>query len=174
MITLEQKIDLIMRHAVAEDPELKNHLRNEIVRVLSDTSESTTDISSVTDNVINDVIEDLLKELGAPCHLSGYEQTIYAMKLIISDSDYLEAVTYKLYPTVAKKFHSTPSRVERNIRHVIESAWSRQDLENAYRIFGNTISIDKGKPTNSEFLACCAKVVKRRIRHMNQGVENDV
>lgn len=163
MTNLEQKIDLIMQYIAAEDPNEQHRLRDEIRNVLpSAEPEVHVDISD--DDRMRDVIEDLFRELGAPCHLNGYDQTAYAIKLIISDSSYLCGISKRLYPDVAKHFDTTPTRVERNIRHLVESAWHRHDIEDAYRVFGNTIDLSKGKPTNSEFVATCARIVKRRMR----------
>ena len=168
MVTLEQKIDLIMQLAIANDPEEKNRLKNEIAAALSESSTPvvfTADTLSPTQNdiLMDGIIRDLLRDLGSPCHLIGYEQVIYAIKLVITDAEYLEKITYRLYPEVAKKFGNTPSRVERAIRHLVEVAWLRHDTEDAFRIFGNTIDINRGKPTNSEFIASCATTVKRRM-----------
>lgn len=168
MVTLEQKIDLIMLYAVTTDPVESACLLERIREALSDsdaTPESPTDMPSNShDDLMRNFIEDLLKELGAPCHLIGYERVVYAIKLSISDPEYLHYITYRLYPDVAKAFDTSPSRVERSIRHLIEVAWTRHDIQDAYRIFGNTIDINRGKPTNSEFIAACATIVKRRMR----------
>ena len=169
MVTLEQKIDLIMQYIVTKDAKEKNRLKTEITNALSEPagpSESTTAISSslVNDGLMTNIIEDILRELGAPCHLTGYEKVVCSIKFVIENPKRLEKITYRLYPDVAKACNSTPSRVERAIRHLVEVAWSRQDLEVAYRIFGHTIDYNKGKPTNSEFIACCVKEVKRRMR----------
>jgi len=174
MVTLEQKVDLLMRYAAATCPEESNRLHEEICKMVSDfdaTPESSTDISSRAKNdiLMDGIIRDLLRDLGSPCHLIGYEQAVYAIKLVISDRKYLEKITLRLYPEIAKKFNNTPSRAERAIRHLVETAWIRHDTEDAFRIFGNTINIDRGKPTNSEFIAACAVTVKRRMRE--QGVD---
>lgn len=167
MVTLEQKIDLIMQYIVADSAKEKNQLKNEIVAALSDTAvipESSIDNSSTNDDLMHDIIDGLLTEIGAPCHILGYDRAAYAIKLSISDPEYLNYITYRLYPDVAKEFGTTRTRVERAIRHLIEVVWTKHDLEAASRIFGNTIDINKGKPTNSEFIACCAREVKRRMR----------
>ena len=161
MITLEQKIDIIMQYMVAEDADLKNTLRNKMIIALS---ESTTDSPLTNDELMGNIIDDLFKELGAPSHLIGYDQTVHAIRLLISNTEHARNITTRLYPDVAKTINTVPSRVERNIRHLVEVAWSRQDVKNAYRIFGNTIDPKRGKPTNAEFIACCAKEVQRRMR----------
>lgn len=170
MVTLEQKIDLVMRYAATDDPAESKLLLNEIRNALADSNtiapKSTIDISSpaAIDDLATDTIDDLFKELGAPSHLCGYDQAAYAIKLVISDDIYLRDITKRLYPEVAKKFGNTASRVERAIRHLVEVAWLRHDTQDAFRVFGNTIDINRGKPTNSEFLAACARIVKRRMR----------
>ena len=163
MITMEQKIDLIMQYVAAENPDEQYRLRDEIRNAISSTA--PVDISSSAyDERLNNTIDDLFREIGCPCHLCGYDQAAYAIKLCISDPEYLRNITYRMYPDVAKKFNTTRSRTERAIRHLVEVAWSRHDIDDAYRIFGNTININRGKPTNSEFIAACAREVKRRMR----------
>ena len=170
MVTLEQKIDLIMQLAVAKDSKEKTRLKNEIAAALADTDPSPAPASTAnthavdTDALMTNIIDDLFKELGAPCHLIGYDRTAYAIKLVISDNEYIHDIAKRLYPAIGAKYNTTASRVERSIRHLIEVAWSRHDIQDAYRIFGNTIDIDRGKPTNSEFIATCARIVKRRMR----------
>ena len=92
-------------------------------------------------------------KLGMPANLKGYHYIIEALILTISDMERLDKITTRLYPDIAKKYNTIPSRVERSIRHAIESAWSRGDVEIFYEIFGYTIKSETGKPTNSEFIA---------------------
>lgn len=170
MITVEQKINLVMQYVIAEDDNEKNRLRDEIRYALSSTDpviapETAIDIPSPEyDGLMDNIIDDLFREIGCPCHLCGYDQAAYAIKLCISDPHYLRDITYGLYPDVAKEFNTTRTRTERAIRHLVESAWNRHDIQDAYRVFGNTIDINKGKPTNSQFIASCVRVVKRRMR----------
>lgn len=88
-----------------------------------------------------------------PAHIKGYHYLREAIMLSVGDKEMLESVTKLLYPAVAKKFSTTPSRVERAIRHAIEIAWDRGDLDILNGFFGYTINTGKGKPTNSEFIA---------------------
>lgn len=168
MVTLEQKIDLVMQFCVAKDTKEKNRLKDEIAAALSEPSDTPkttpTSISYDNDELMTNIIDDLFKELGCPCHLKGYDQAAYATKLCIHDREYVNNITYGLYVDVAKAFNTTRSRTERAIRHLVECAWNRHDIEDAYRIFGNTIDLNRGKPTNSQFLASCAKIVERRMR----------
>ena len=102
------------------------------------------------------VVTDIIHEVGIPAHIKGYQYLREAIILTINDMDVINAVTKVLYPTVAKKFSTTPSRVERAIRHAIEVAWDRGDVETLQKFFGYTVSGIKGKPTNSEFIAMIA------------------
>ncbi len=112
------------------------------------------------------VVTDIIHEIGVPAHIKGYQYLREAIVLTVNDMDAINAVTKVLYPAVAKKFSTTPSRVERAIRHAIEVAWDRGDLETLQRFFGYTVSNIKGKPTNSEFIAMIADslTLKRKDR----------
>ena len=107
-------------------------------------------------NNLEAVVTDIIHEIGVPAHIKGYQYLREAIILTINDMDMINAVTKALYPQVAKKFSTTPSRVERAIRHAIEVAWDRGDVETLQRFFGYTVSDLKGKPTNSEFIAMIA------------------
>ena len=98
----------------------------------------------------------IIHEIGVPAHIKGYQYLREAIGLAVEDMEVINAVTKVLYPTVARKFSTTPSRVERAIRHAIEVAWDRGDLETLQKYFGYTVSNAKGKPTNSEFIAMIA------------------
>ena len=110
------------------------------------------------------IIRQILLELGAPDHLVGHPYIIQAILLVVEDGMYIHNITFGLYPQVAAKFDTTAARVERAIRNLIEVTWTRGDWEVLRRYFGNTISADKGKPTNGEFIARIANVVKAKIR----------
>ena len=99
------------------------------------------------------VVTDIIHRIGVPAHIKGYHYLREAILLSVGDKEMLESVTKLLYPAVAKRFSTTPSRVERAIRHAIEIAWDRGDLDVLNGYFGYTISTGKGKPTNSEFIA---------------------
>lgn len=102
-------------------------------------------------------ISDILLEIGVPSHVRGYRYVRRAIELTVRDRKYIEAVTKGLYPDLAKEYGTTGSRVERAMRHAIECAWDRGDLEALKKYFGNTVSGNKGKPTNSEFIAMIAE-----------------
>ena len=98
----------------------------------------------------------IIHEVGVPAHIKGYQYLREAIIITVKDMDVINAVTKVLYPEVAKRFGTTASRVERAIRHAIEVAWDRGDLETLQKYFGYTVSNTKGKPTNSEFIAMIA------------------
>ena len=105
---------------------------------------------------LESAVTELIHEIGVPAHIKGYQYLREAIILTVREMDVINAVTKVLYPAVAKKFATTPSRVERAIRHAIEVAWDRGDLETLQKFFGYTVSNIKGKPTNSEFIAMIA------------------
>ena len=107
-------------------------------------------------------VTEIIHEIGVPAHIKGYQYLREAIMLAVNDMDVINAVTKVLYPTVAKKYGTTPSRVERAIRHAIEVAWDRGDLETLQKFFGYTVSNIKGKPTNSEFIAMIADCLSLR------------
>ena len=117
---------------------------------------------------LESMVTEIIHEIGVPAHIKGYQYLREAIILTINDMDVINAVTKVLYPTVAKKFQTTPSRVERAIRHAIEVAWDRGDLETLQKFFGYTVSNIKGKPTNSEFIAMIADRLRLQRRE-NRG-----
>lgn len=111
-------------------------------------------------------VTDMIHELGVPAHIKGYQYLREAIMMAVEDIEMLGSITKILYPTIAKRFQTTPSRVERAIRHAIEVAWSRGKMETLDALFGYTINTGKGKPTNSEFIALIAD--KIRLLYRNQ------
>ena len=102
----------------------------------------------------------VIHEVGVPAHIKGYQYVREAIVIAVQDMDVINAVTKVLYPEVAKRYNTTPSRVERAVRHAIEVAWDRGDLETLQSYFGYTVSNTKGKPTNSEFIAMIADKIR--------------
>ena len=102
------------------------------------------------------LITSIIHEIGVPAHIKGYQYLREAILIAVEDMDVINAVTKVLYPEVAKRFGTTASRVERAIRHAIEVAWDRGDLDTLQKYFGYTVNSAKGKPTNSEFIAMIA------------------
>ncbi len=109
-----------------------------------------------TDRMLERRVTAIIHDIGVPAHIKGYQYLREAIGLAVADMDVINAVTKVLYPAVAKKYGTTASRVERAIRHAIEVAWDRGDLETLQKYFGYTVSNAKGKPTNSEFIAMIA------------------
>ena len=102
----------------------------------------------------------VIHEVGVPAHIKGYQYVREAIIIAVQDIEVINAVTKVLYPEVAKRYNTTPSRVERAVRHAIEVAWDRGDLETLQSYFGYTVSNTKGKPTNSEFIAMIADKIR--------------
>ena len=108
------------------------------------------------ENNIEALVTNIIHEVGVPAHIKGYQYLREAIIMVVNDIDVINQITKSLYPKIAAKFNTTPSRVERAIRHAIEVAWGRGDQKTVEKIFGYTISAAKGKPTNSEFIAMIA------------------
>ena len=109
--------------------------------------------SSFGDSNLEITITEIIHQIGVPAHIKGYHYLRFAIMTAVENPDIINAVTKQLYPTVAKRFETTSSRVERAIRHAIEVAWDRGDVEVLNSYFGYTIHNSRGKPTNSEFIA---------------------
>ena len=116
------------------------------------------------------LVTSIIHEIGVPAHIKGYQYLREAILIAINDMDVINAITKVLYPQVAKTFSTTPSRVERAIRHAIEVAWDRGDLETLQKFFGYTVSYTKGKPTNSEFIALIADKLQLELKSMNRAI----
>lgn len=101
-------------------------------------------------------ITKLLHELGIPAHIKGYQYLRMAILMSMEDMEHLHSVTKVLYPSIAKKYATTPSRVERAIRHAVEISFNRGNVDTLENIFGYTVNVSKGKPTNSEYIAMIA------------------
>ena len=115
-------------------------------------------------NSIESMVTNIIHEIGVPAHIKGYQYLREAIIIAVNDMDVINAITKVLYPQVAKTFQTTPSRVERAIRHAIEVAWDRGDLDTLQRFFGYTVSNTKGKPTNSEFIALIADKLQLQLK----------
>jgi two-component system response regulator (stage 0 sporulation protein A) len=110
------------------------------------------------------LVTNMIHEVGVPAHIKGYQYLRDGIIMVVEDIDVLNQVTKQLYPDLAKKHKTTPSRVERAIRHAIEVAWTRGQLETIENIFGYTINANKGKPTNSEFIAMIADKLRLELK----------
>lgn len=110
------------------------------------------------------LVTNVIHEIGVPAHIKGYQYLREAIMMVVQDIDVINQITKQLYPEIATRYHTTPSRVERAIRHAIEVAWARGKNDAVESIFGYTISASKGKPTNSEFIAMIADKLRLEIK----------
>ena len=109
-------------------------------------------------------VTDMIHEIGVPAHIKGYQYLREAIMMSVEDNEMLNSITKVLYPSIAEKYQTTPSRVERAIRHAIEVAWNRGKMETLEGLFGYTINTGKGKPTNSEFIALIADKIRLQYK----------
>lgn len=126
--------------------------------------EEAPEISEFDGRDLEKDVTDMIHEIGVPAHIKGYQYLREAIMMSVEDVEMLGSITKILYPTIAKKYQTTPSRVERAIRHAIEVAWSRGRMETLDALFGYTINTGKGKPTNSEFIALIADKIRLQYR----------
>ena len=110
------------------------------------------------------LVTNVIHEVGVPAHIKGYQYLREAIMMVVNNIDIINQITKQLYPDIANKYATTPSRVERAIRHAIEVAWTRGQAETVENIFGYTISAAKGKPTNSEFIAMIADKLRLELK----------
>lgn len=129
-------------------------LDNKRAALVTDSSEAVSDRSLEAD------ITEIIHDIGIPAHIKGYQYLRDSIMLSVKDNDVINSITKILYPTIAKKYQTTSSRVERAIRHAIEVAWNRGNTDTLNGLFGYTISNGKGKPTNSEFIALIADKIR--------------
>ena len=129
---------------------------SKIDQLLENNEKETVDLETI--------VTEFIHELGVPAHIKGYQYIRSAIMMVVDDMDMLNYITKQLYPSIAKQYKTTSSRVERAIRHSIEVAWSRGKPETMDDIFGYTVDTGKGKPTNSEFIAMVADRIRLRIK----------
>ena len=158
MSILEKQVDALMRLCIAETDSEKAAAKHEVMQMMGARPANP----AATDPEF--VIQDLLLELGSPDHLVGYPYVVKAVMMVMEDRAFIDNIMFSLYPQLAEIFDTTPTRAERAIRHLIEVTWSRSDMKVLSRYFGNTVSLRKGKPTNSEFLARIANIAKLRMK----------
>ena len=139
---------------------------NNIFKMSEEKVDENSYITNNIDEIIESKVTNIIHKVGIPAHIKGYKYLRCAIKKTIIDEDIINSVTKELYPEVAKEYNTTPPRVERAIRHAIEVAWNRGEEETLNKIFGYTVSSNKGKPTNSEFIAMIAD----RLRLQNQSM----
>lgn len=153
-MNIEERVNAIINFILAETEEDKE----KAVAFLRNEDTEKTSLKNVEEEIAT-----VLCEIGVPEHIKGHRYSIYAIKVAVENPEIIDAITGKLYPAVAEKFNTTKSRVERCIKHGIECAWDRCDFEVIEKYFGQTVSATKGKPTNAEFIARIANIVRRRV-----------
>ena len=146
MTELEIKVEALMR---CVDPE---KLRAALAEVTPADKAAVKRLPSMEEAMYREIRAALL-EIGVPNHLKGYRYVVSGVGLVVQNEDLLDMITDGLYPAIAKMHDTTKSKVERAVRHAIEVAWDRGDRDVLYKLFGNTVSNMKGKPTNGEFFA---------------------
>ena len=109
-------------------------------------------------------VTNIMHEIGVPARIKGYQYLRDAIMMVVKDLDIINSITKQLYPSIAREYNTTPSRVERAIRHAIEVAWSRGQVETIDALFGYTVNVGKGKPTNSEFIAMVADKLRLEMK----------
>ncbi len=134
---------------------ISREIKNQYIELTSNSNEEKN-LEALVTNIIH--------EVGVPAHIKGYQYLREAIIMVVKDIDVINQITKSLYPQIAYKFSTTPSRVERAIRHAIEVAWGRGDQKTVENIFGYTISASKGKPTNSEFIAMIADKLRLELK----------
>ncbi len=157
MRIMEKQVDALMRLCTARDEKTREEAREEIRFLLRGrTGGPAADPE--------EHIREILLEMGAPDHLLGHSYVVQAILLAVHDQMYINSITFGLYPQLAARFDTTAARVERAIRHLIEVTWTRGDWDVLAKYFGSTVRADRGKPTNGEFIARLANVVKQRMK----------
>lgn len=142
-------------------------LAQRIEQITQWSSSSNDSLTNVKKPDIEIIVSDIMHQIGVPAHIKGYQYLRNAIILSIEDPEMMGSVTKVLYPTVAKNFNTTPSRVERAIRHAIEVAWDRGDVDVLASYFGYTIQNERGKPTNSEFIAMISDKLRLNMKSVS-------
>lgn len=153
MRNLELKIDTLMRLCTAETPAQQEQAKQTLRELMGCPSKDPETL-----------VRSVLLELGTPDHLLGHTYVVEAVLLVVENRNYINNITFGLYPQIAAKFNTTASRVERAIRHLVELTWARGDMDVLCGFFGNTVNPDRGKPTNGEFIARLANIVREQLR----------
>jgi len=135
---------------------LSKEIKQQYIEINSESKKSEENLEALVTNIIH--------EVGVPAHIKGYQYLREAIIMVVKDIDVINQITKSLYPEIASRFKTTPSRVERAIRHAIEVAWGRGQADVVENIFGYTISASKGKPTNSEFIAMIADKLRLELK----------
>ena len=155
MKDIEKTMEALIKYVLAENPKTQKRAREELICFLNGEKPASTDPETV--------VRQFLMKIGTPEHLVGYPYIVKAILITIEDRDFVDNLYYRLYPTVATLCDSTPSKVERAIRRVIEVTWDRGDLNALEQYFG-TMGTKNGRPNNGEFLARVSNIIKMEMR----------
>ena len=158
------KMDVLMKRIreLVEKPIVK--VPNQITT--KETKNNYVDISNQAskEEILEVKVTNIIHEIGVPAHIKGYQYLRDGIMMVVNNIEVINQITKQLYPDLAKKYKTTPSRVERAIRHAIEVAWNRGQIETVENIFGYTVNSNKGKPTNSEFIAMIADKLRLDLK----------
>lgn len=158
------KMDVLMKRIreLVEKPVVK--VPNQITT--RETKNNYVDISNQAskEEILEVKVTNIIHEIGVPAHIKGYQYLRDGIMMVVNNIEVINQITKQLYPDLAKKYKTTPSRVERAIRHAIEVAWNRGQIETVENIFGYTVNSNKGKPTNSEFIAMIADKLRLDLK----------
>ena len=160
---------------IGQEPKFMGKILERILKLHNDAKKQQKQQQNMTaeqkqflfDSTLENDVTKMIREIGIPAHIKGYQYIREGIMMAVKDPEILNYITKYLYPTIAKKYHTTTSSVERAIRHAIEVAWNRGKLESLEDIFGYSVSCGKGKPTNSEFIALIAD--KFRLEYRMKG-----
>ena len=155
--SLERRVNALMRLVTATEQVEYRAARNEVLRLMEDSTDLTQDDPEA-------IVRQILLEIGAPDHQIGHEYIVEGVLLMMKEPR--NNLTRGIYPLIAEKCNSTVCRVERGIRHTIETAWNRGDLDVLNHYFGNTVDVHKSRPSNRQFITRIAHVVNQRLRSM--------
>lgn len=161
----QQAVNLGVDYYMAKPFDMNSLLKriNQVVQIMPINNENKEKNNEIN---LETTVTNVLHEIGVPAHIRGYHYMRTAIIMAVKDMDVLNYITKELYPAIAEDANTTPSRVERAIRHAIEVAWSRGTLDAKDSIFGYTISSNKGKPTNSEFIAIIADKLRLEMKSL--------
>ncbi len=154
MTVLEMKVEALMKCVDQEK-------FNEVFAEISGRSQRAANTDN--DSALRHEIQSIMVQIGVPAHVRGYRMLAYGLEIAVKNEAVIDAMTKGFYPAVAERFNTTPSRVERAMRHAIELAWDRGDWHLLQQYFGSSISKTKCKPTNTEFIARLANIVRDQV-----------
>ena len=144
--------------------ELRDFHKISMIRSEPSIMEQKVSYVNTTSKTLEAEVTNIIHEIGVPAHIKGYQYLRDAIMMVVKDIEMINSITKQLYPSIAKAYNTTPSRVERAIRHAIEVAWSRGQVETIDSLFKYTINVGKGKPTNSEFIAMIADKLRLELK----------